>query len=254
MLQQENSQIAILSDLHLSESHPVLLKNFCDLLDEFSEKDLSQLWLLGDIFDLLVGPYKFWSKQYQEIFDRLALLHKKGCHILWCEGNHDFHIQTFLKKFGIEVFDGEKILELHARKIFLAHGDLVNKQDTAYLQWRAFTRNKLFRKSLDQIPSLFAQTLLQPIAKKISHKSRHSEKRDEKEFLLNLYRQNADKLFDQGFDAVFMGHCHVEDIYKKDSKFYVNLGSALDGSLRYAMWNPPHEAFPKVLIHSKIDT
>jgi hypothetical protein len=46
---------------------------------------------------------------------------------------------------------------------------------------------------------------------------------------------------------VVLGHCHVDELFTQNDAFYLNLGTWLDGSQRYAVWQPDQEAFPNVL-------
>ena len=247
-------KIAVFSDLHLREDNVTLRRNFARLLRQLAEEDrITDLWLLGDIFDLLVGPFAFWKKSYPEIFEALALLRRNGVHVLWCEGNHDFNIEGLTRELSIDVVDGENtyLVGKENLKVFVAHGDLVNPEDKAYLAWRAITRNTKYRKVLDWTPGFLAQKYLKPWAEGWSARSREKSRRYAGD-LHGLYRSFADKRFAEGFRAVFMGHCHIEDLYRAENAFYVNLGSALDGVLRYALWDPDADRFPKVLKYSKM--
>ena len=247
------AKIAVLSDLHIRRSDSPVAKALVRLLRDLRTLEHpSELWLLGDIFDLLIGPYPFWLNVYAEIFDELRALQKTGCRILWIEGNHDFHFAQAVAEIPIEVLDGEIELSIEGRKVFLSHGDLVNQDDKSYQKWRATTRDPSFRKRLSRVPSILAQLLLRPFAEAVSRRSRKYSGLHELD-LKNMHRSFARSKFDAGFDAVFMGHCHVEDLFFQGQHFYLNLGSALDGTLRYGLWNPASEPFPKVLLYPKID-
>jgi len=248
-------KIAVLSDLHLKSDQVTLRRKFVKLLDALREEaKISDLWLLGDIFDLLIGPFDFWREQYSDIFEGLAKIRKAGIKVLWLEGNHDFHIQEFLDKIGIDVADGEiTYLGSQAQKIYLAHGDLVNHDDQLYLKWRNITRSKVFRRALDFTPNFVAKKYLLPFAEKRSASSRAHHIDRQYPRLREMYRSFAQKKFEGGFSAVFMGHCHVEDFFIEGKNFYINLGSALDGTLRYALWDLEKDRFPKCLEYPKIE-
>jgi UDP-2,3-diacylglucosamine hydrolase len=239
--------IAIFSDLHLKNKNDPRLDLFSKSLKKLQSQGLTELWLLGDIFDLMVGPYSFWTRKHSNIFKILESLAQQGCKILWLEGNHDFDLQAALKNSGITVVDGEiqKTL-LGGQKLWLAHGDLVDSTDTAYLKWRATTRNPKFRKVLSQIPEFFAEYALLPLAEAASHTSRQQHSDPEAE-IRTLYRTYAKGLFAKGFDGVFLGHCHVEDMWVHDNQFYLNLGSWLGSSRPIGLWNPRSEPFPKII-------
>lgn len=239
------SLIAIFSDLHLKNQMDAKNQAFVNLLRELRQKQVTDLWLLGDIFDLLTGPYTFWREIHSEIFHELETLARQGCRILWLEGNHDFHLKSLLTPLGIEMIDAEITREIGSQKIFLAHGDLVNPHDEAYLKWRAFTRDTRFRGLLSMTPEWIAKRFLLPMAESLSRKSRAKE-RDTEKTIQATYREYAAIQWKKGFSGVILGHCHVADFCTEKGHFYLNLGSWLDASLRYALWKPDSEPFPKV--------
>lgn len=249
-------KIAIFSDLHLKQDQITLRRKFSKLLVELlEEQQITDLWLLGDIFDLLIGPYPFWFEHYKDVFRSLELLKKNGVKILWIEGNHDFHITRLLNEYGIDVSDGELtyLINDSQKKVFLAHGDLANPADIFYLKWREITRSSLLRKTLDWVPNFVAKKYLLPFATRQSARSRKHSSHEESPALKELYQSFARKKFADGFDAVIMGHCHIEDFFSDNGRFYLNLGSALDGTLRYALWDLGKDPFPKVLKYPKIE-
>lgn len=242
------SRIAVFSDVHLTTSHPARTRAFVKTLRELASESLTDLWLLGDIFDLLVGGYGFWHDQYPEVWQALDALRARGTRIVWLEGNHDFHLDALCRRHGIEVRD--EVLQLTVgraqHRVYLAHGDLVNLTDEAYLRWRGFTRAPWFRQVLDLTPDFIARRLLQPAAEAASRSSR-KRSRDPEAWIQNFYREFAAARLREGFRGVFLGHCHVADLYRPESGgFYLNLGSWLGDTGPYAVWDPDTEDFPKV--------
>lgn len=242
------SRIAVFSDVHLTPAHPGRTRAFVDTLGELTREGVTDLWLLGDIFDLLVGGYDFWDDQYPEVWRALAALKTQGARIVWLEGNHDFHLDALCRKYGIEVRDAQLQMTVGRaqHRVYLAHGDLVNPHDEAYLRWRGFTRAPLFRKLLDLTPGFLARRLLQPAAEAASRSSR-KRSRDPEAWIQNFYREFAAARLQEGFRGVFLGHCHVADLYRPSATgFYLNLGSWLGPAGPYAVWDPDAEDFPKV--------
>ena len=236
---------AIFSDLHLNAQDPKKTSTFAAILRKLRDEKITELWLLGDIFDLLVGPFAFWQQAHAEVFSELKKLSQAGVHVLWCEGNHDFHIKHLEKELGLGIFDDQKSLVIEGRQILLAHGDLVDANDHSYLKWRATTRNPCLQRLISLTPTWVAEKFLKPWAEGLSAKSRGRHEPDETR-LRALYRQNADQLFAKKFTAVFMGHCHVFDLYVNGESFYLNLGSWLEPTWRYAIWEPQQTSLPVV--------
>jgi len=241
-------KIAIFSDLHLKNPQSPEGDKFLEVLRELrTKKKIKELWLLGDIFDLLVGPFAFWRKMHAEIFQELKTLSESGSKILWLEGNHDFHFLELANLFGIDVLDGPQSRIVGGKRVLLAHGDLVNTEDKAYLRWRATTRSTLFRRAISMIPESFAEEKMLKLAEKVSAKSRHYSASHDRD-LKTLYRKYADDSFKQGFDAVMLGHCHEFDLYKNQNAFYLNLGTWLGGEKRYALWEPKKMESPEICV------
>lgn len=257
-------KIAFFSDLHLStNSEDPANKAFLKTLYSLrTEEQIDGLILLGDIFDLLVGPFGFWEHQHQRIFGELALLSKSGCKIYWCEGNHDFHISHLKERLGVEVFDDHKIIFIKNKngkntKLYLAHGDLVPKDDLTYLRWRAQTRSPVWRSILSKTPPLWAKSLLEPAAQFLSKESRkksYAGRRDGAETIKTRYRAFSEEKWTQDFDAIFLGHCHVPDLHKQQDtdKFYLNLGSWImpnpifNVKYPYAIWDVEQSNIPEI--------
>jgi UDP-2,3-diacylglucosamine hydrolase len=241
--------IAIFSDLHLQASAPDAEGFFVDLLRKLrTEEKITDLWLMGDIYDLLVGAYPFWIKRHVRFFDELESLVTAGVRVLWFEGNHDFHIRDLLVPRGIEVITEDNMLEVAGRKLYLAHGDLVNTTDLPYLRWRAFTRSPRFKQILAALPERAREQMLPAIGRWMSRQSRkHGGRPRDTTQTRAIYRDFARARWAEGYDGVLLGHSHVdEDLRSEDGRFYLNLGSWIHDSPRFALWRPETERYPKV--------
>lgn len=252
------TKIAILSDTHITD-HDQKWEQLLAVLDGIrDDHSITELWLLGDIFDLLVGNFRFWTQHYGEFFFRLREIRSRGATITWLEGNHDFHFPELARHYGFHLLD--RLVEQtyvtpsahHAAhhnyqgyrsyRALFAHGDLVNSQDTAYLKWRETTRNPWFRRWVDSFVEPMAERVLLPLANWQSRKSRQRNRlsRDhDVTQVRELYRGYARDCFSKGYDAVFLGHCHVPELFEQDHRFYLNLGTWLDPHHRvWATWIP----------------
>ena len=233
-------EIAIFSDLHLdiSEENPKNQK-FLALLDELCAEGISHLCLLGDIYDLFIGPQKFWRTVHRGLFEKLEALRKNGCEIYWVEGNHDFHIEKHLKALGIHVVLEDLRLELEGKKIFMSHGDTVNQEDEKYLKWRATTKSKAFRSLISAVPSFLGEKIFLPIACRASNKSKRERIKGPQPEIDALYVNYAKKLIEkEDFDAVLLGHHHKKCLEKLGKGFYLNVGGWESGKGAYARWTP----------------
>jgi UDP-2,3-diacylglucosamine hydrolase len=243
-------KIAIFSDLHLSrhrrKDHEAL---FVKTLTSLRQSQCSELWLLGDIFDVMLGPFEFWKDLHPKFFEEIQLWIQEGRSVLWIQGNHDFYLEALLEPMGIEVSDSHVIKQIQGRSIYLAHGDLINSEDRIYLKWRAFTRSQSFRNFLSFLPERVRRFLIPELAKRVSDKSRqnsqiaHSYPRTGE-----IFRTFAQDLWKQSVAGVCLGHSHQEEYLRNsDGTFYLNLGSWINYSPRYALWDTLSDNYPQVI-------
>lgn len=230
-----------ISDLHLKDpkerNSQTLLRFLLSL--ESGERPATHLFLLGDIFDLWVGPSNFFYQQFQDIVDVLARLNSNGVEVYYFEGNHDFHVDQFWKRHGISVVFDELQLKLDRWQVRLEHGDFINPNDTAYLRYREFIRGFWIRSLAHILPGRWIHW----IGNKASQKSRkHSSvyRQDKEQWLRRMIRDYAESQYERSlkhklpFDFIITGHMHIKDSYEfiRDEKTVrsINLGSWFDGA------------------------
>ena len=133
-----------LSDIHLKtqeERNGQILLRFLHSL-QAKDPTTTQLFLLGDIFDLWVGKHQHFANKFLPLMTAFKNLTKSGMKIVYIEGNHDVHIEGyFKKKLGIDVFVEAQYYHINGLTVRLEHGDLINPDDTAYLKYRSIIRN-----------------------------------------------------------------------------------------------------------------
>lgn len=119
MIYEINSDALILSDSHSQNNRMELIKKLKNL-----NPLPSQIILLGDILNLLVGSIKSSRKQNQYALQVLEELSKKT-KILYLEGNHDFNLNPILKN-AIKIKRGVQpiICRFKCKYLLLAHGDI----------------------------------------------------------------------------------------------------------------------------------
>lgn len=112
--------------LFIADSHyPHHGDAFLDLLKKLESEELqtSQLFLMGDNFDLLFG-YNDYIKIFSQ--EAIALLHtlSKKLEIHYFEGNHDFCLHELFP--DIQVYSREQqpvVFQLGDKKVAISHGD-----------------------------------------------------------------------------------------------------------------------------------
>lgn len=182
------------------------------------------LVIAGDFFDFWFERNGRIYSEFKDIVKSIVRLKEKGVRVCVCEGNHDFFLADFFeKRFGIEVYPDDLELILDDLKVFVSHGDTVDKEKKDYLALRSFLRSP-FTYRLQRIVPL---RLLWSIARLSSGMSREMTS-NVQERLIEVMHDFAQKKFKNGFDAVILGHSHVPELTEEKCqqrlKTFVTLG------------------------------
>lgn len=142
---------ALLGDAHLRVEDPET-GAFVRFLDTLPG-DIAILAILGDLFSTWIGRPELVRPHHLEVVDALRRLHRRGCRLLYVEGNHDFFLRRIYTPDPFDRCDQECLdLVLAGRRAHLAHGDLMNRRDHQYRAWRAISKNRLVFGAFNLIP------------------------------------------------------------------------------------------------------
>lgn len=224
--------VYFLSDIHLRDGNDAQGTRLVSFL---SSKPVAgdAVILGGDIFDLLVGNKRIFRQRFASVLAAIEGAGARGVSVSYLEGNHDFHFAgMFEGKKGVSVFYDDFDLAAHNRRIWVSHGDLIDKSDYGYRFLRAFTKNFLFRLFVAALPD-FVVDLIGRFSSKRSRDYTSQKGSDlALERVRNLYVSFAREKVRTGTDHVLVGHSHLRDqIAIKDGPHigeYVNLGFAGD--------------------------
>ena len=224
-------RIWIFSDLHLTEPSEWLYRSFLAALDEPGASPLESgadtVVFAGDIFDLFVGNSSKFTTKNQPFFVKLKELHERGVQMFYIVGNHDFHLKEVLSPYGVKLIADELTLDLPAekKKIYIAHGDLVDQADVGYLRLRKIFRNPFVRALIQSVPGgviekVAAQLSRPPAQQHLELPAKWSA--PDRERLRLVYRNFArQKISQENIAYVVLGHCHDLD---EIEPFYWNMG------------------------------
>jgi UDP-2,3-diacylglucosamine hydrolase len=132
-----------LADAHLvaptDRNYRLLLRFLREL-----EGNTEALFIMGDLFDFWLGFPSNPLRQFDELLAALQSLVQSGCRLEYFEGNHDFHLGAiFRQRLGAEVHTGPAVITLQGRRLFLCHGDQINRHDHGYRLLRMLLHNRL---------------------------------------------------------------------------------------------------------------
>jgi len=132
-----------LADAHLvaptDRNYRLLLRFLREL-----EGNTEALFIMGDLFDFWLGFPSNPLRQFDELLAALQSLVQSGCRLVYFEGNHDFHLgAVFRQRLGAEVHTGPAVITLQGRRLFLCHGDQINRRDRGYRLLRLLLHNRL---------------------------------------------------------------------------------------------------------------
>jgi len=165
---------------------------------------IDQLVIAGDFFDFWFGRGDAIYPAFRQIVERIAALKREGVRISFCEGNHDFFLDDyFTRQLGIEVYPEWADFEIDGCRILVSHGDTVDRENRKYLALRGFLRSPF----VYRLQRLLPLRLLWWVASLSSRMSKEMS-RASAERLVGIMHLFARGKFQEGYDAVILGHCH----------------------------------------------
>lgn len=156
------SQTLLVSDVHISADLTRVNAGFMQLLDTLPA-DCQRVIVLGDLFEVWVGD-DFSSPTLSAIEATFSRLSARGVELLFCHGNRDFLIDAgpagsiaFTTRVGGRLMAEHEVIDLHGLPVLLMHGDQLCTDDTAYMVFRAQSRNPAWQQGM----------LSQPLAQRV---------------------------------------------------------------------------------------
>jgi UDP-2,3-diacylglucosamine hydrolase len=209
----------LVSDVHLSETHPGLTTALVGWLTRYcinASNPPEQLLILGDLFDAWVGDDQQQHPQAgssaKDIADVLVRIQEKGIAVGFIAGNRDFLIgEEFMKPFHGRIYTDPSTLEIDGGQTFaISHGDQLCTQDIDYQQFRSKVRDAAWQRNF------LAQSLEKrlAIAQNIRAQS-ETEKIGKAMTIMDITPDAAAQLTDNlGADGLIHGHTHRPGCYQ----------------------------------------
>lgn len=198
-----------ISDLHLEEQRPEIIKIFLKFLHLPEVKHAKALYILGDFFESWVGDDQV-SIVTQTLIAVMRQITLQGLPIYFTHGNRDFLIgRRFLRATGCQLLPDEKVINLYGKPTLLMHGDTLCTEDKAYLKFRKKTRNWFVQQFF----------LMKPLKKRleIANKMRAASKdyvSTAPEYLMDVTQSEVERVMQKhGVHHLIHGHTHRQAVH-----------------------------------------
>ena len=197
--------ILLMGDAHLRDQDPEL-DAFLLFLRQVPILS-GALYILGDLFDLWIGSPTFQSDCHRRVVDGLIALKAAGIEVVYVEGNRDYRLKSLYGAgpFSAVVEEGWDVA-FGGRRIHLAHGDLVNREDRPYRLWRRLAKGPWLLGVLEWLPRQAAAAVALHLERKIARTNR----RHRVQFPQEQCRRFALERRGRGSDTLVLGHFHRE--------------------------------------------
>ncbi|MDD2272031.1 MAG: UDP-2,3-diacylglucosamine diphosphatase [Desulfuromonadaceae bacterium] len=195
-----------LADAHLAspddDNYRLLLRFLHEL-----EGELETLYIVGDLFDFWLGFPSHPFTEYDAVIDALERLVLRGCQLVYFEGNHDFHLGTvFSQRLNAVIHTGPSIESLQGKKLYVCHGDQINKADRLYRLLRFLLRTRLVAAGVRHFPPRWAQKVRGYLQKR--SQASYGEKSARWDYRRIIF-DFARSLQKKGYDGLVAGHFHL---------------------------------------------
>ena len=192
----------IAADLHCDGSaRRVAMLEF---LLKTCQEEQADCWLLGDLFDVWLGPGQLSLDMTRRELTALRRATDSNVDVVVIPGNRDFLLDsTFEEQTGVHVAGDHLQLETGGQRWHLSHGDLFGTADTGYLRLRRILRSSWFRWLARHLPMFVSRWLARMLRMGSRRALRHKEANR-----LKPDRDAIKQLIDAGYDRVVCGHFH----------------------------------------------
>lgn len=214
------SRIIFFSDTHLNISEPSKTYRVISFLHKQAPKTV--FYILGDFFDLWIGPKHLELGDYREIIAELKSLTAKGYQINFIPGNRDFQLGAEITAAaGVNVLPEIVNLTFDGNKVLLTHGDIFCTEDKSYQAYRRVSRSKIVKSLYQSMPQTLGLKLgrgVRNYSKEVVPKKGAAGR--------NLIESVLMRYFKQGSDTIICGHVHKSQIREiRPGKTLMTVGS-----------------------------
>jgi UDP-2,3-diacylglucosamine hydrolase len=205
------------SDAHLVQKDTDKTELVQEFLKDYCA-DAGMVFVLGDLFEFYHGYDGYIYPWYKDVIDALRELTENGKRVFFLEGNHEFGMGDFFEQYTGVTCGQDMTIYLDDKKIFVSHGDA-----SGLFCLGSILKNRFIYAIMD---------ILGPMPTwKTAHVAGHFLSRKIKPYnekIKDVFRENARKKLDEGYDVIIYAHSHIADKIEFDSetgkKTYLNTG------------------------------
>ncbi len=160
----------LISDLHLCESRPDLVRAFYAFLDDVASQH-EALFILGDFFEYWVGD-DATTPLHDDIARRLKRLSETTA-IYLMVGNRDFALGNhYAKRCNATLLPDSTPVQFGDQTWLLSHGDRLCTDDRSYQRYRAVIQSPLVLGTLRRLPLAWRLKLAERLRKASKDRNR----------------------------------------------------------------------------------
>ncbi|CAA6808060.1 MAG: UDP-2,3-diacylglucosamine hydrolase [uncultured Campylobacterales bacterium] len=215
------------NSIFVADAHSMGEDKFYEFLCDIDSTNLQceEIYLLGDIFELLFGGIDYIIGQNSKSVELLNKI-SQNIKVVYFEGNHDFNLKKLFPLIEVIKIANQPQKYIYEKKIiYIAHGD--NNLDFGYKLYTAIIRNRVVLKVLNFIDVLVKNKISKKLYKTVPHKARYEEIQNFKDIVDERVFNYADDK-----DYIIEGHYHQDKSYDYDGFKYINMPSFKTGGYK----------------------
>lgn len=222
-------RIYFFSDVHLGapdyQSSMAREKRLTSFLQEI-EQDATELFILGDLFDMWFDYKKVVPRGYVRILGQLAKMADSGIQIHYFTGNHDmWAFDYFEQEIGLKLYQEPKTFTFNDKKFLLGHGDGLGPGDLGYKFIKRVFAGKLNQWLFARLHPNFALGLASVLSSRSRIANGNFEETMEDLESEDLYKYCKQRMEKEHFDFFIFGHRHIAIDFDLGTRArYINLG------------------------------
>lgn len=200
------ADVIVVADAHLDQQAQKLAR-FLSFLDFLRASPPQALYLLGDLFTIWLGTAKMQLPHQATVVAALRTLQAQGIRLTYVEGNRDYFLAPcYLHAPFQEIAAEHAQARIGDKRVYFAHGDLVNAHDQQYRLWRSISRNRLLYRGFECLPRAVAVHFVHYLERAF----RETNQRQKAAFPAETCADYARRILETGYDAIILGHFHEE--------------------------------------------